>query len=107
MEVCVYMDIGAGVVVCTYSIFVYRTFYHITPTTHSPTHPHTHTHIAGEHQRRFLAYNNDGCITCKYDEEVGINILEVSFHDTSKHKKRVPLLNDFFGITMASLGGQV
>lgn len=65
------------------------------------------TNPSGEHQRRFLTYNQEGCITCKWDESVGINIIEVAFHDTSKHKRRVPLFNDFYGITMASLGTRV
>lgn len=54
------------------------------------------------HGRRYLAYNSTGCIILR--SEADHNIVEVSFHDTSLHRKRIPLLNDFYGFSMGSLG---
>jgi chromosome transmission fidelity protein 4 len=34
-------------------------------------------------------------------------VRQVAFHDTSRMRKRIPLLNDFFGFTAASLGDKV
>jgi chromosome transmission fidelity protein 4 len=53
--------------------------------------------------RRFLAYNALGAITLRA-EEGGHNVVEVSFHDTALHRRRVPLLNDFFGFALGALG---
>jgi hypothetical protein len=33
--------------------------------------------------------------------------LQVCFHDTSRQRKRIPLLNDFFGFSVGSLGEKV
>lgn len=52
--------------------------------------------------RRYLAYNALGCIILR--SEADHNIVEVSFHDTSLHRKRIPLLNDFYGFSIGSLG---
>lgn len=52
--------------------------------------------------RRYLAYNDIGCITLRSESDH--NIVEVNFHDTSLHRRRIPLLNDFYGFTMGSLG---
>lgn len=54
------------------------------------------------HGRRYLAYNSLGCIILR--SEADHNIVEVSFHDTSLHRKRIPLLNDFYGFSVGSLG---
>jgi hypothetical protein len=32
---------------------------------------------------------------------------QVTFHDTSRQRKRVPLLNDFFGFILGSLSDKV
>jgi hypothetical protein len=61
--------------------------------------------VAGEGKRRWLAYNVSGCISSREDD--GFCVVEVSFHDTSRHRKRVPLLNDFYHFSMASLGAKV
>ncbi|CAL8470187.1 g9729 [Coccomyxa elongata] len=58
----------------------------------------------GEGKRRWLAYNVMGCISSREDD--GFCVVEVSFHDTSRHRKRVPLLNDFYHFSMASLGAK-
>jgi chromosome transmission fidelity protein 4 len=52
--------------------------------------------------RRYLAYNSIGSIILR--SEADHNIAEVSFHDTSLHRKRIPLLNDFYGFHVGSLG---
>ncbi len=54
------------------------------------------------HGRRYLAYNSLGCIILR--SEADHNIVEMSFHDTSLHRKRIPLLNDFYGFSVGSLG---
>ncbi|KAL4439932.1 hypothetical protein ABPG75_002933 [Micractinium tetrahymenae] len=56
----------------------------------------------GDTGRRYLAYNTLGCIVLKQEEDH--NVVEVTFHDTSRMRKRIPLLNDFFGFTLGSLG---
>ncbi|KAI3431740.1 hypothetical protein D9Q98_004782 [Chlorella vulgaris] len=53
-------------------------------------------------ERAYLAYNSLGCITLKQEEDH--NVVEVCFHDTSRQRKRIPLLNDFFGFSVGSLG---
>ena len=52
--------------------------------------------------RRYLAYNSLGSIILR--TEADHNIAEVNFHDTSLHRKRIPLLNDFYGFHVGSLG---
>ena len=55
----------------------------------------------GVHGRRYLAYTSVGAVMLK--EEDDHNVIEVSFHDTNKVRKRIPLLTDFFGISLGSL----
>lgn len=52
--------------------------------------------------RRYLSYNSLGCITLRSESDH--NIVEVNFHDTAIHRRRIPLLNDFYGFTMGTLG---
>ena len=54
--------------------------------------------------RRYLCYNSLGCITLRTESDH--NIVEVAFHDTAEHRRRIPLLNDFYGFTMGSLGSK-
>jgi len=54
--------------------------------------------------RRYLCYNSLGYITLRTESDH--NIVEVSFHDTAEHRRRIPLLNDFYGFTMGSLGSK-
>ena len=51
--------------------------------------------------RRYLAYNALGSIILRTESDH--NIAEVNFHDTSLHRKRIPLLNDFYGFHVGSL----
>jgi chromosome transmission fidelity protein 4 len=51
--------------------------------------------------RRYLAYNSLGSIILRTESDH--NIAEVNFHDTSLHRKRIPLLNDFYGFHVGSL----
>lgn len=46
-----------------------------------------------------------GCISSREDD--GFCVVEITFHDTSRNRKRIPLLNDFYHFSMASLGAQV
>ena len=62
-------------------------------------------HAVGEGRRRWLAYDRVGCVSAREDE--GFNVVEVAFHDTSRARKRVPLLNDFNRLSMASLAVKV
>ncbi|KAI8464009.1 MAG: hypothetical protein J3K34DRAFT_526538 [Monoraphidium minutum] len=51
---------------------------------------------------RFLAYNSLGCvISRKVDAH---RTCEVVFHDASRGRAKLPLLTDYYGFTMASLG---
>lgn len=52
--------------------------------------------------RRYLAYTSLGSIVSRRESDH--HVVEVSFHDTAKVRRRVPLLSDFYGFTMASLG---
>ncbi|KAI7839202.1 hypothetical protein COHA_007091 [Chlorella ohadii] len=56
----------------------------------------------GDNGRRYLAYNSLGAITLRQEEDY--NVVEVTFHDTARMRKRVPLLSDFFGFTCGALG---
>jgi chromosome transmission fidelity protein 4 len=56
----------------------------------------------GDSGRRYLAYNSLGAITLRQEEDH--NVVEVTFHDTARMRKRVPLLSDFFGFTCGALG---
>jgi chromosome transmission fidelity protein 4 len=55
----------------------------------------------GSNGRRYLAYNRLGSIILKEEEDHGV--IEVAFHDTAKMRTRIPLLTDFFGISMGAL----
>ena len=52
--------------------------------------------------RRYLSYTSLGAITLRSESDH--NTVEVSFHDTSRIRRRVPLLTDFFGFTLGTLG---
>ncbi|KAL4519312.1 hypothetical protein Ndes2437B_g05172 [Nannochloris sp. 'desiccata'] len=52
--------------------------------------------------RRYLAYTSLGAITLR--SEPDHNTVEVAFHDTARVRRRVPLLTDFFGFNLGSLG---
>eukprot|EP00887_Chlorella_sp_A99_P000454 scaffold17.g454.t1 len=65
-----------------------------------PVHPgSTQLSDAG---RRYLAYNTLGCVILRQEDDH--NVVEVAFHDTQRMRRRIPLITDFFGFTMASLG---
>ena len=51
--------------------------------------------------RRYLAYNNLGCIISRAESDH--NIVDVVFHDTSEYRRRFSPLSDYFGFTMGSL----
>lgn len=53
-------------------------------------------------RRRWLAYDGRGAISSRADE--GFHVVECTLHDTSISRKRPPLLNDFFGFSLAALG---
>jgi hypothetical protein len=59
---------------------------------------------AGEGKRRWLAYNAVGCVSSRAEEDHAV--VEVAFHNTALHRKRVPLLTDFYRFSMASLSEQ-
>lgn len=52
--------------------------------------------------RRYLSYTSLGAITLRSESDH--NTVEVSFHDTSRGYRRVPLLTDFYGFTLGTLG---
>lgn len=54
--------------------------------------------------RRYLAYTSLGAITLR--TETDHNVVDVTFHDTARIRRRVPLLSDFFGFTLGALGEQ-
>ncbi|KAK9809234.1 hypothetical protein WJX72_011841 [[Myrmecia] bisecta] len=58
----------------------------------------------GESLRRWLAYNQVGAISTYEDLEHSYHIVQVEFHDTARHRKRVPNMTDFYGVSLASLG---
>ncbi|WIA17661.1 hypothetical protein OEZ85_014464 [Tetradesmus obliquus] len=51
---------------------------------------------------RFLAYNSLGCVVSKAVDDH--HVVEVTFHDTAKHRARVPTLTDFYDFFAAALG---
>ncbi|KAK9868467.1 hypothetical protein WJX84_006627 [Apatococcus fuscideae] len=55
----------------------------------------------GPGSRRWLVYTLLGCISST--EAEGFNAVEVTFHDTSRSRKRIPILNDFYRFHLASL----
>lgn len=59
----------------------------------------------GEGDRRWLSYNLKGGVSLK--EEEGMNILDVSFHDTLADSRRVAPYRDYQSLTMAALSDQV
>lgn len=60
---------------------------------------------AGDGGRRYLAFNSLGCITLR--SEGDHNAVEVTFHDTARMRRRIPLFKDFYNLSMASLGEKV
>ena len=58
-----------------------------------------------EGQRRWLAYNAMGGVNTRQDE--GFNAVEVVLHDSSRARRRPPILNDFYFFSLAALGPQV
>ena len=60
---------------------------------------------AGEGKRRWLCYNGVGCVSARAEEDH--SVVEVAFHNTALHRKRVPLLTDFYHFSMAALSAQV
>lgn len=69
------------------------------PQPQDPIQPGSTTMEAG---RRYLSYTALGSITLRTESDH--NVVEVAFHDISRVKKRIPLLTDFFGFTLGSLG---
>lgn len=59
----------------------------------------------GPGSRRWLAYTLQGCISTQ--EADGFNAVEVAFHDTSRSRKRTPVLNDFYRFHFASMSEKV
>ena len=59
---------------------------------------------AGEGKRRWLAYGAVGCVSSRAEEDHAV--VEVTFHDTARHRKRMPLLTDFYRFSMAALSEQ-
>ncbi|GAB4823682.1 hypothetical protein N2152v2_010728 [Parachlorella kessleri] len=56
----------------------------------------------GDGGRRYLAYTPLGCIVQRAEEDH--NTVEVSFHDTARMRRRIPLFKDFYNLSMAALG---
>ena len=52
--------------------------------------------------RRYLSYTPLGSITLRNEKDH--NVIEVAFHDTTKMRRRIPLLTDFFGFNLGFLG---
>ena len=52
--------------------------------------------------RRYLSYTSTAVITLRSESDH--NTVEVAFHDIAKNRRRIPLLTDFFGFTLGSLG---
>ena len=52
--------------------------------------------------RQYLSYTPMGAITLRTESDH--NTVEVSFHDTARARRRVPLLTDFFGFSLGALG---
>jgi hypothetical protein len=52
-----------------------------------------------------LSYNLKGGVSLK--EEEGMNILDVSFHDTLADSRRVAPYRDYHSLSMAALGDRV
>lgn len=61
--------------------------------------------LAGDADRRWLAYNLIGGISIK--EEDGVSIIDVSFHDLVAHRHRVPPYRDYQSLDLAALGEEV
>ena len=61
--------------------------------------------VGEDSKRRWLAYDERGGINTRADE--GFNAVEVVLHDTSLARRRPPLLNDYYGFTLAALGDKV
>ncbi|KAK9838075.1 hypothetical protein WJX84_006107 [Apatococcus fuscideae] len=59
------------------------------------------TPAGGPGSRRWMAYTLQGCISTQ--EADGYNTVEVAFHDTSRSRKRIPVLNDFYRFHLASM----
>jgi chromosome transmission fidelity protein 4 len=56
----------------------------------------------GEGRPRFLAYDLLGAVVSR---PVGDHAsIEVTFHDTAKHRRRIPLFADYYGLSLAALG---
>lgn len=56
----------------------------------------------------WLCYQSGGCfLRCKASSLIDTSPnLQVSFHDTSRHRLRVPLLTDYYNFTAASLSSK-
>ncbi|KDD73079.1 hypothetical protein H632_c2559p0, partial [Helicosporidium sp. ATCC 50920] len=50
----------------------------------------------------YLCFNGVGSVVRRPQEDHAV--VEVAFHDTSKHRKRLPLISDFLGFGLATLG---
>ena len=80
---------------------------------HPPCHKQTQAvcttlpscHVGEGGSRRWLAYTLHGCISTQ--EVEGFNTVEVAFHDTSRSRKRIPILNDFYRFHLASMSEKV
>ena len=66
---------------------------------------HAHLRTGEESKRRWLAYDERGGINSRVDE--GFNAVEVVMHDTALARRRPPILNDFYGFSLAALGDKV
>ncbi|QDZ24215.1 WD40 repeat domain-containing protein [Chloropicon primus] len=69
---------------------------------HKPFQPGATPAGASTQNRRFLAYNIQGCVSTLRGPDY--NSVEVVFHDVSARASRIPTLTDYFGFELGALG---
>lgn len=57
--------------------------------------------------RSYLCFNALGTLTLRREPGGGAGVIETSFHDTARHRRRVPLITDHLGFSLGHLGTQV
>ncbi|KAL6774417.1 hypothetical protein ACKKBG_A24930 [Auxenochlorella protothecoides x Auxenochlorella symbiontica] len=56
--------------------------------------------------RSYLCFNALGTLTLRREPGGGAGVIETSFHDTARHRRRVPLITDHLGFSLGHLGTQ-